>query len=141
MPKLTVTQEERLEGFLEKLHVLARSAEISHAAEQELIDELRAFLAMAREREQFHENRQAILKRLINIPPLGVYQHYKGGFYTVTGYARYHDTDWPMVLYVSHDHGGVSVRPAVGHAHDRDGWSTALPNGDERFRYIGPQLL
>lgn len=46
--------------------------------------------------------------------PLGVYQHYKGGLYTVIGFVRHHGTGKPMVLYVSHEKGHTNCRPLDG---------------------------
>ena len=41
----------------------------------------------------------------------GNYRHYKGGIYTALGLVRHHETGAPMVLYLSHATGGLSVRP------------------------------
>jgi hypothetical protein len=137
--------EARFEHFIKKLRTLAKRAGETQAAEQELIDELHGWLKLAREREPYRPEPPKLfvsgmsVKRMA-FPPLGVWRHYKGGDYTVIGHARYHDTDWPMVLYVSHEHGGVTVRPSIGHAHDRDGFIEPLPDGRDRFQYVGPQI-
>jgi len=53
----------------------------------------------------------------------GVYRHYKGGLYVVTGCAVHHETRTPMVIYVSLEHGSVNVRPVFGTPQDPDGFS------------------
>ena len=137
----TEKPEQRLENFIEKLRQLSELAGVRAGVEQELIDELHALLSLARTRKQFHGSLEESLVHGSALPAMtGVWEHYRGGHYTLIGVARYHDTDWPMVLYVSHGHGGLSVRPAIGHALDRDGWVNSLPDGSERFRYVGPQL-
>lgn len=52
----------------------------------------------------------------------GLYRHHKGGLYTAIGLVRHHDTGLPMVVYVSHAKGHVSVRPLNGWPGDPDGW-------------------
>jgi hypothetical protein len=56
----------------------------------------------------------------------GLYRHYKGGFYTVIGVAFHYHTREPLVLYVSHDHGSLNVRPLRGTEHDPDGFLTPV---------------
>jgi hypothetical protein len=41
----------------------------------------------------------------------GVYRHYKGGKYTALALVTHHETRQPMVLYVSHTTGTLTVRP------------------------------
>lgn len=48
----------------------------------------------------------------MNLIPLGRYRHYKGGEYSVVGFARHSETDETMVLYVPlYGEGGYWVRP------------------------------
>ena len=47
-----------------------------------------------------------------NLIPLGRYRHYKGGEYSVVGFARHSETEETMVLYVPlYGEGGYWVRP------------------------------
>jgi len=79
----------------------------------------------------------------------GLYRHYKGGLYTAIALVTHHETRRPMVLYVSHTCGGMSVRPLHGWEVDPDGWADKvdistldpdLPRGPGvlRFTYVGP---
>lgn len=61
-----------------------------------------------------------------------VYEHYKGGLYTVEGFAVHHDTRETMVLYRSHLLGVVNARPLYGTERDPDGWLTPV-DGKPRF--------
>jgi hypothetical protein len=52
------------------------------------------------------------LSRLLSECPLpGIYRHYKGGLYYVTGAAICEATLEPMVVYQSHENSLVWVRP------------------------------
>ncbi|WP_419728146.1 DUF1653 domain-containing protein [Lichenicola sp.] len=44
-------------------------------------------------------------------PEPGLYRHYKGGFYTVTGLARHSETEEWLVLYRAEADGSLWVRP------------------------------
>lgn len=76
----------------------------------------------------------------------GIYEHYKGGKYTVVGLARHHESRSWSVLYVSHMTGAMNHRPLVGNEGDPDGWFTPIPlaqlsqrgQSDKRFRLIKP---
>ncbi|MAY01469.1 MAG: hypothetical protein CMQ38_00650 [Gammaproteobacteria bacterium] len=47
-----------------------------------------------------------------DLPPLGLYKHYKGKYYSVLGFARHSETLEIMVLYVPlYGSGGYWVRP------------------------------
>ena len=59
-----------------------------------------------------------------------VYQHYKGDYYTVVGFAFHHDSREELVLYRSHLKGWVNARPLRGTPSDPDGWLT--PVSDDR---------
>lgn len=91
-----------------------------------------------------------IMKRAAEFK-LGVWEHYKGGRYTVIMLVRHHDTGLPMVVYVSHEKGSINCRPLVGWRtdelglpHDEDGFLDELRLPDRpndivpRFVYIGP---
>ena len=52
----------------------------------------------------------------------GLYQHYKGGKYTVLFVAEHHDTRAPQVIYLCHETGGFNTRPLHGTPEDPDGW-------------------
>lgn len=52
----------------------------------------------------------------------GEYRHYKGGKYTVLFVAEHHETRAKQVVYVCHEHGGVTIRPVRGTPDDPDGW-------------------
>jgi hypothetical protein len=70
----------------------------------------------------------------------GLYRHYKGGLYTALQLVAHHETRKPMVLYVSHTYGGVSVRPLVGWRGDKDGWSDLVQHKGgytTRFVFVG----
>jgi hypothetical protein len=70
-----------------------------------------------------------------------LYEHYKGGRYSVLGLVTHHDTRMPMVKYVSHTYGGENVRPVVGWPGDSDGWCDMVSTAGgkvPRFRYLGP---
>jgi hypothetical protein len=57
----------------------------------------------------------------------GVHKHYKGGHYTVTGFAFHHQTRDELVLYRSHEKGWVNARPLMATAADPDGWAHRSP--------------
>lgn len=54
---------------------------------------------------------------------LGVYVHYARGEYTVTGLIAHHETQRPMVKYISHAYGKENARPLRGWPSDADGWN------------------
>lgn len=79
----------------------------------------------------------------------GVYRHYKGGLYTALMLVTHHETREPMVLYVSHTTGTVTVRPlrpmhvvSVGGSErhvDPDAWSDWVEHEGKRvarFEYV-----
>lgn len=72
--------------------------------------------------------------------PLGIYEHYKGDRYVVSGFAVHHDTREPMVIYISLAKGYINVRPLYGSEKDPDGWLTPAPSGKERFRFLGTTM-
>ena len=77
-----------------------------------------------------------------NIALPGVYQHYKGGLYTVVATPRHHESRRPYVLYVSHEYGSLNVRPLEGHPLDPDGFGDLIyPEenkvGCRRFTFMG----
>lgn len=57
---------------------------------------------------------------------MGIWRHYKGGLYRVTGLARHHENGKPMVIYVSLKYGTVNVRPMYGWVGDRDAFMGAV---------------
>ena len=59
----------------------------------------------------------------------GIYQHYKGGLYKVTGLARHHETGQFWVIYTSSD--GTWVRPLIEFTGYKKGHI-------KRFEYVGP---
>lgn len=82
----------------------------------------------------------------------GLYRHHKGGLYTAVCLVTHHETREPMVLYVSHQYGGMNVRPLNGWAaagdrgkcEDTDAWNDlvhgAYDTGDppqRRFVFVG----
>jgi hypothetical protein len=72
----------------------------------------------------------------------GLYCHYKGGLHTVIGVAFHHHTREPFVLYVSHDHGSLNVRPLRGTEQDPDGFLTPVllyGKSVERFEPFNPR--
>jgi hypothetical protein len=78
--------------------------------------------------------------------PLGIYRHYKGGLYTALGVVFHHESRQPMVVYLSHERGTVSVRSLFGHSGDPDGWNDIIfferdedsePVGTRRFEFVG----
>jgi hypothetical protein len=71
--------------------------------------------------------------------PLGVYRHYKGGLYTALGVVFHHESRQPMVIYLSHERGTVSVRSLFGHSGDPDGWDDIVsPEAvTRRFEFVG----
>lgn len=82
---------------------------------------------------------------------VGNYRHYKGGTYTALALVTHHETREPMVLYVSHTTGTLTVRPlnpmhivSVG-GHERyidpDAWNERVEHEGRmvrRFTYVGP---
>ncbi len=62
-----------------------------------------------------------------------VYRHYKGDLYTVVGFAFHHESRAELVLYRSHLHDWINVRPLVGTNADTDGWTTPIADGKQRF--------
>jgi hypothetical protein len=73
---------------------------------------------------------------------LGLYRHYKGGFYTALGLVFHHESRQPMVRYICHETGTESVRSLYGHPGDPDGWKDRVEWEDggmlPRFCYAGP---
>lgn len=72
----------------------------------------------------------------------GLYRHYKGGLYTAVGLVSHHETREPMVLYISHTYGGLSVRPLHGWRGDPDGFLDPIPMSvtqkmRTRFEWVG----
>jgi ADP-ribose pyrophosphatase YjhB (NUDIX family) len=73
----------------------------------------------------------------------GNYRHYKGGLYTALGLAVHHETRAPMVLYVSHTTGTLTVRPLGRVDGDTDAWNDWVEyegTSVRRFAYLGEQL-
>lgn len=67
----------------------------------------------------------------------GLYRHYKGGLYTAVALVTHHETNRPMVLYVSHTYGGLRVRPLDGWPGDPDGWNVPVEvDGAEVARFV-----
>lgn len=73
---------------------------------------------------------------------LGIYRHYKGGLYSVVGFATHHETRRKLVLYVSLTTGTLTVRPLRGASGDEDGWLDLVGASvnQERFTYVTPSL-
>jgi hypothetical protein len=74
----------------------------------------------------------------------GKYRHYKGGLYTAIVLVTHHDTRTPMVLYMSHETGTLTVRPLRKMAHDADAWNDWVEYEGRRvrrFAYLGPDVL
>lgn len=71
---------------------------------------------------------------------LGLYRHYKGGYYTALGLVKHHEGS-PMVLYVCCKTGEQFVRPLRGwgkdyistHRSDPDGWLDLVEIDDKPF--------
>ena len=60
--------------------------------------------------QDYYINKQ--VSSMENLIPLGKYQHYKGPYYSVLGFARHSETGEVMVLYVPlYGEGGYWVRP------------------------------
>ena len=74
------------------------------------------------------------MARADNPIPLGRYRHYKGGYYSVLGFARHSETEEHMVLYVPlYGEGGYWVRPL-----DMFTGPVDTANGSvARFEYVG----
>ena len=76
---------------------------------------------------------------------LGLYMHYKGGFYTALGLVFHHESRQPMVRYVCNQTGTESVRSLYGHPGDPDGWKDRVewPTGESlpRFCYMGNGMV
>lgn len=71
--------------------------------------------------------------------PLGLYRHYKGGFYQVLGVAQHHETREPYVIYASLGHHTLNIRPLKGHDGEfssEDGFLDILFSGEPRFARI-----
>lgn len=76
----------------------------------------------------------------MTIVQLGLWQHYKGGLYTVIGTGTHHETRKPMVMYVSHTYGGINLRPVRGWPGDPDGWNDSVEHEGKRvprFTFLG----
>ncbi len=66
---------------------------------------------------------------------LGHYRHFKGGHYSVVGFARHSETLEDMVIYRSIDReGDVWVRPLVMFEESVQHQGATVP----RFTYLGP---
>lgn len=76
----------------------------------------------------------------------GLYRHIgSGGFYTVFGLVRHHETGKAMVLYYSHGHGTLNTRPLHGFATSRcsdpDGFANRFELYDNGFAGVPPVVL
>lgn|SRR5690554_742999 len=68
--------------------------------------------------------------------PTGVYRHYKGGLYVVSGVARHSETEeWLVVYQPQYGDRGLWVRPLDMFT----GEVVVEGNSVPRFAYIGPQ--
>jgi len=66
--------------------------------------------------------------------PLGRYQHYKGNYYSVVGFARHSETGETMVLYIPlYGDGGYWVRPLAMFTESITTAGLTKP----RFLYVG----
>lgn len=69
--------------------------------------------------------------------PLGRYQHYKGNYYSVLGFATHSETEEAMVLYVPlYGEGGYWVRPASMFVESIELNGKQVP----RFKFVGADL-
>jgi hypothetical protein len=70
----------------------------------------------------------------------GLYQHYKGGFYTALMLVTHHENRQPMVLYISHANGSTNVRPLFGWGGDPSSWASMVMLDETtsvpRFKFI-----
>jgi len=65
----------------------------------------------------------------------GLYQHYKGGMYDVTGVARHSETEqWLVVYQPQYGERGLWVRPLEMFTEQVTVAGETMP----RFRYVGP---
>jgi len=79
---------------------------------------------------------------------LGIYQHYKGGFYLVIGIAEHTETGQTLVIYVSLDATREGLRMRARPMHGPDGFlvpPSAVMSTDPnppsyRFRYVGLEV-
>lgn len=71
---------------------------------------------------------QQIVEMTVDVPALrlGVYVHHGGGEYTVTGLIWHHETQRPMVKYISHKYGKENARALRGWPIDPDGWNESV---------------
>ena len=60
---------------------------------------------------------------------LGVYRHFKGGIYTVVGFAKHTETEEILVIYRSNKSGETWARPLSM-------WND-IKDGKRRFEYLG----
>ena len=69
----------------------------------------------------------------------GIWKHYTGGLYVVTGLVRHHHTGNPMVEYISLETGNKNVRPLRGWPEDPDGFLDLVEEGvfaKARFTFV-----
>jgi hypothetical protein len=85
------------------------------------------------EKERAWLKQAALREEIAHFEP-GLYQHYKGGFYTALAVVSHHETHLPLVLYVSHTYGGSKVRPLIGWEGDPDGWNDWVDFDGKRVR-------
>jgi hypothetical protein len=72
---------------------------------------------------------QRAVELAVDVPALrlGVYVHHGGGEYTVTGLIWHHETQRPMVKYISHKYGKENARALRGWPKiDEDGWNECV---------------
>ena len=75
---------------------------------------------------------------------VGNYRHYRGGTYAALGIVAHHDSRAPMVLYVSHATGELSVRPLKPVPGDPDAWDDWVNHEGKRvrrFSYMGEKPI
>ncbi len=91
--------------------------------ESELLEQVRrTWAALSREAQRVLE-----LELDMQALRLGVYVHHSGGEYTATGFIWHHETQRPMVKYVSHKYGKENARPLRGWPTiDEDGWNECV---------------
>ena len=80
------------------------------------------------EKRTISQDHESDLLREINIG--GLYRHFKGGMYRVTGFARHTETMEMLVIYENVEHcGKMWARPIA--------MFTEFVNGVKRFSYVG----
>lgn len=74
------------------------------------------------------------MNEIYDMPPLGLYRHYKGKNYSVLGFATHSETGETMVLYVPlYGEGGYWVRPLQMFLEKLEYQGRQV----DRFQYIG----